>query len=103
MKAQLKKHLDLIQQHRDTLRKTYNVRRIGIFGSVARGEATRSSDIDVLVELSKPMGFFRFIQLENHLAKLLNKKVDLVTRNALKPAIKKNILHDVVYAEETER
>jgi len=98
MSKELKKHLRIINKNFATLQHSYNVKKIGVFGSVARGESTSRSDIDILVELRKPMGFFRFIQLEDHLSELLNKKVDLVTRNALKSATKKSILHDVVYA-----
>ncbi len=98
MSKELKKSLNIINKNFKALQQSYNVKKIGVFGSVARGESTPKSDVDILVELYKPMGFFRFIQLEDHLSELLNKKVDLVTRNALKPSTKKNILHDIVYA-----
>ena len=70
---------------------------MGIFGSSARGEAKRGSDIDVLVEFKQPIGFFEFVELENFLSKILRKKVDLVSKKALKPAIKKDILKETQY------
>lgn len=81
----------------DFLRDTYGVDELGVFGSVARGDNTEKSDIDILVTLSRPMGYFEFIDLEEYLAKLLGKKVDLVTKKALKPAIKDDILQQVTY------
>lgn len=79
------------------LRQKYHVKRLGIFGSYARGEERRGSDIDIMVEFSQPVGFFTFVRLEGHLGRLLHKKVDLVTKKALKPAIKKAILKELKY------
>ncbi len=92
--AQIKENLN---KEREYLENTYNVEDLGVFGSVARGDNTDASDIDVLVKFAKPVGMFKFIELEDYLSKLLGKKVDLVTNKALKPAIKDNILQEVVY------
>jgi hypothetical protein len=51
--------------------KEYSVKKIGLFGSVARNEQTRQSDIDLLVEFSKPVGFVTFMRLENFLSEQL--------------------------------
>jgi uncharacterized protein len=59
--------------------KEFSVKNIGVFGSVARDEQTDQSDIDLLVEFSKPVGFIMFIRLENFLSEHLGKKVNLVT------------------------
>lgn len=80
-----------------TLRQSYGVKRIGVFGSVVRGEQQPESDIDLLVEFVEPVDLFKFIELENQLSELLNAKVDLVTPNALKPAIGERILSEVRY------
>ena len=96
MSKDLKTYIKIINSHRDYLRENYNVKDIGIFGSVARGEKN-PNDIDILVELSKPMGFFKFLDLEDYLKKILKKKVDLVTKPALKSIIKKSILKETVY------
>ncbi len=79
------------------LQDQYEVETIGVFGSVSRREEKKSSDIDILVEFSKPPGFFKFIELEEFLSKLIGGKVDLVTKKALKPIIKDEILKEVIY------
>ncbi|MFH1707445.1 MAG: nucleotidyltransferase family protein [Planctomycetota bacterium] len=76
-------------------REEYGLVSIGIFGSQARGDAGRSSDVDILVEFARPIGMFRFLELEERLSDLLNAKVDLVTRKALKPNIGRRILAEV--------
>lgn len=86
-----------INQHLGLLKDNYHVKNIGVFGSAARGQATSSSDIDILVEFSEPIGFFKFINLEEYLSSILGKEVDLVSKNALKPAIKDEILREVIY------
>jgi len=88
---------EILLAHRQELRKKYGVKEIGIFGSYARKENRKDSDIDILVEIEKPMGFFTFIKLERYLSELLGAKVDLVTKNALKPYIGQRILAEVIY------
>lgn len=73
------------------------LRDLEFFGSVARGDSGDDSDIDMLVEFKSPVGFFDFIRLENYLTKSLGRKVDLVTKKALKPLIRDDILNDVIY------
>lgn len=97
MENDSKKYLNIFNEKRSILRDRYRVKEIGIFGSVARGEQTAASDVDVLVEFFEPIGFFKFLDLENFLASMLNKKVDLVTKKALKPIVKDQILKDTVY------
>jgi predicted nucleotidyltransferase len=80
------------------LREKFSVKTIGLFGSYARSEQTEESDIDLLVEFDKPVGFFKFIELEDHLSEKLGAKVDLVTPDALKPIIKPYVMEEVVYA-----
>ncbi|MFV9629836.1 MAG: nucleotidyltransferase family protein [Methanosarcinales archaeon] len=90
--------LDKLIEEQPLLKKEYKVKTIGIFGSYARDEQTETSDIDVLVEFEGPVGFFKFMKLEDHLSEKLGVKVDLVTPDALKPLIKSNILQETVYA-----
>ncbi|MBI2601168.1 nucleotidyltransferase family protein [Candidatus Daviesbacteria bacterium] len=97
MRTDVKQIKNIINKHIDFLRNTYNVKDIGVFGSVARGQNTQSSDVDVLVEFSEPLGFFKFIELEEFLSKIIGKKVDLVTKKALKPAIRQEVLQEVTY------
>ena len=87
----------IIQLHKPELAEKYGVAEIGIFGSVVRGEARDDSDVDVLVEFNRPTGFVAFMDLLYFLEDLFGAKVDLVTRNALKPRIGKRILDEVLY------
>ena len=89
---------DILQQHKDELRKKYDVAEIGIFGSYARGEPKENSDIDILVEFlaSSKMSLLEFIGLEIYLGELLGAKVDLVEKKALKQRIGKRILAELV-------
>jgi hypothetical protein len=101
MKAKTTKSIQKIKRillsHKQDLSDKYGVREIGVFGSYVRSEHRKNSDIDILVELEKPMGFFKFIRLERYLSELLGAKVDLVTKNALKPYIGQRILAEVIY------
>jgi len=65
--------------------------------NVIRDEHNKESDVDILVEFSKPVGFFKFIDLEDYLSNILKRKVDLVTNKSLKPAIKDQILKELIY------
>ena len=79
------------------LKKKYAVKEIGIFGSCARGEQNETSDLDILIELEKPVGIVKFLKLEKHLSLLLEAKVEVVTKKALKPYIGRQILQEVNY------
>lgn len=97
MQTDINKIKDILEGYSDVLKSTYGVSELGIFGSVAKKQNTNLSDIDILVGFSKPVGFFKFIELEDYLSRILGNKVDLVTRNALKPIIKEEVLKEVIY------
>lgn len=84
-----------MQARRDELAANYGVTEIGIFGSYVRGDASVHSDIDILVSFDRPVGFFKFLELEDRLSQWLGVRVDLVTRAALKPHIGRHILSEV--------
>jgi len=86
-----------IQLHKEELHREFGIREIGIFGSYVRGEQADASDIDILIELEKPVGFVKFLTIEEKISGLLGLKVDLVTRKALKPYIGHRILKEVYY------
>jgi predicted nucleotidyltransferase len=86
----------VLRAHLPELRERYGVRSLGIFGSYVRGEQRRRSDLDVLVEFDRAPTFFEFIDLEDRLSDLLGITVDLVMKSALKPAIGRHILAEVV-------
>ena len=89
-----------LQEHKQDLKDEYGVTAVGVFGSYVRGEQTEQSDVDILVEFSHPnnIDLFDFIELEEFLSKQLGIKVDLVTKSALKPLIKDQILKETIYA-----
>ena len=78
------------------LQKEYSIRQIGLFGSYADNTQTDESDIDILVELEKPIGW-KFFSLELYLEKVFNQKIDLVTKKALKEQIKDKVIDNVKY------
>jgi uncharacterized protein len=88
---------NILSAHRGELASQYKVKKIGVFGSVIGGRQKKNSDIDILVEFSKTPDFFEFMELEEYLAGILQSKIDLVTKGALKPYIGKRILEEVVY------
>lgn len=77
--------------------KKYGVRKLGIFGSVARGEASPDSDVDFLVELEKET-FRAYMGLKFYLEDLLGRKVDLVLPETIKPSLRDSIMDEVKYA-----
>jgi len=68
---------------------------IGIFGSMARGEATDKSDIDLLVKFSKRKSLLALVKLERELSTILGRKVDLLTEAAISPYLRERIMHDL--------
>lgn len=88
---------ELIQKHKEEFRKQYGLKEIGIFGSYLTGEQGTESDLDILIELEKPIGFVKFMRLERALSELLEIQVEMVTKKALKPHIGKRILQEVRY------
>lgn len=88
-----------LTQLKPKLQEDYHVTQLGIFGSYVRGEQTDSSDVDILVEFDSAFqfGLVTFCALESQLSDSLDKKVDLVMKDALKPYIGQKILQEVVY------
>lgn len=89
--------LSSLKKLKGEVSREYSVKTIGVFGSVARSEETEESDIDLLVEFSKPVGFVTFMRLENFLSERLGARVDLVTADSLKPVIRHDVLAEVIY------
>src|SRR5712671_6713364 len=78
------------------LKRRWPIRSLAIFGSVARGNPGDKSDLDILVEFERPLGLSEFLALEDALSALVDRRVDLVTRDALKPHIDSRVLEDAV-------
>ena len=87
----------ILKAHKEELYKKYSVIKIGVFGSLVRGEQKKRSDIDILGAFEKIPDLLQFINLERYLSKLLKKKVDLVRKEAIRPELKSVILSEVVY------
>ncbi len=88
---------EVIEKNKPKLASRYGIRRIGVFGSFARGEQCTRSDVDILVEFDEVPGLLQFVRIEEHLRRLLGRKVDLVRKEALRPELKEHILREVVY------
>ena len=91
--SEIKKSLGLLKPK---LADEFAVEQIGIFGSYARNEQNEDSDIDVLVDFSRPVGF-EFFRLQRFLEKQLGHKIDLATRAMLKQKLKDSILNETTF------
>lgn len=91
--SQIKK---ILQKHHEDL-KSHRVKALFVFGSVARDEAKKKSDIDVIVEFSSDsIGLFEFADLKIFLESILKAKVDLVTREAIRETMREKIERDSI-------
>lgn len=92
--------LKLLRNKRSYLSTEFNVKKIGIFGSYAKGSPRESSDIDIIVEFHGPVGF-KFMELTEYLESLLGKKVDIMTPDGLRgirvPYVARNIKENIIY------
>jgi predicted nucleotidyltransferase len=83
------------EQIRGILNK-YPISKAAVFGSFARGEETKNSDIDLLIEPSKPISLFLILKIERELGLITNRKIDIVEYSAIKRSIKNNILSEAI-------
>ena len=88
--------LNKLRELKPFLKREYSVKEIGLFGSFASDSAKDDSDIDLLIELEKPIGW-KFFSLEIYLEQIFGRKIDLVTKNALREKLKEDILNKVNY------
>ena len=90
--------IKILQNEKQEILGKYGVRLLGIFGSYVRNEQTSESDIDILVEILKPVkiGLYDYIKIIHELSQKLNIKVNFANKNKLKPHIGKYILKEVV-------
>lgn len=89
--------LSILKRRRQKLKK-FGVRSLSIYGSIARGQARKTSDVDILVDLEKPVGLFEFARLKLYLEEVLGREVDLVTPQALRPELRETILQEAIRA-----
>ena len=89
----------LLRQHEPILKERFGVRKIGVFGSFARGEDRPDSDVDLLVVFRKGQKTFdHYMDCKLYLEELFGRKVDLVMKDVIKRELKKPILSEVIYA-----
>lgn len=86
----------ILTQLKPELRQKYFVNSIGLFGSIVRDDFTDQSDIDIIVDFSRPVGI-EFIDLANYIESKLSKKVDLVSRKGVKPKYYHQIESEIIY------
>ena len=89
---------DLLLQ-RDEIKRIadrHGARRVAVFGSLARGEATDASDIDFLIDLDEDRSLLDRIALKHELEDLLGRRVDVINRESLDPMIREQILRERV-------
>ena len=86
----------ILTQLKPELTAKYNVSSIGLFGSVVRDDFSPSSDVDIIVDFSKPIGI-EFVDLADFIEKKLNKNVDLVSKNGVKQKYYHSIESEIIY------
>ncbi len=91
-----KEVLNKLQENQEAIHK-YGVRRLGLFGSCARGECAETSDLDFVVEFDKK-SFDHYMELKTFLEELFACKVDLVLADTIKPRLRTTILKEAVHA-----
>ncbi len=89
--------LAILKQQKRQLRK-FGVRSMSLFGSIARNQARKRSDVDLLVAFERPVGLFEFVRLQLYLEELLGRKVDLVTPEALRKELREHIMQEAIRA-----
>jgi predicted nucleotidyltransferase len=85
---------EILREKYPYLNSEYGVKRLGLFGSYAKGEQTEDSDVDIVAEFEKPIGL-KFIELAEYIEKILGKEADILTREGLKQITAKKIIRDI--------
>ena len=88
--------LQILKQKNAELERKFGVKSLLLFGSVARNEATSTSDVDLLVEFNRPVGYFGLFALQDYLEKLLGCRVDIGTPESLKPYIRERVMGELL-------
>lgn len=91
--------IDYLKDKKQLLHEQFGISKIGLFGSYARGESTKNSDIDIIYEIEKNKKFsmFAYLKLSQFLEENLQTKVDLVREATIKESLKNYIAKDVIY------
>ena len=86
----------IIKELKPELEKKFHVSSIGVFGSVARNDYSKNSDVDIIVDFSQPIGI-EFIDLADLLEEKFHEQVDLVSKKGIKPQYFSSIENEIVY------
>jgi len=97
-KMKLEEIVIILKENEEVLKQKFKIKSIGIFGSVTRGEQKETSDIDIIVEFSEPVGW-EIVDLKEFLEELFGVNVDVVTKSAAmrKPLLWESIKEEIVY------
>ena len=91
--------LRILREHENVMIERFGVKKVGVFGSFAKGEEHRGSDVDILVEFKEGQKTFgNYMELKFYLEELFGREVDLVIETAIKPRLRGQILKEAVYA-----
>ena len=88
---------ELIERHRPELKRQFHVERIGVFGSYARGDQKKRSDVDFLVTFDETISLFTLSGLYIYLQEQMGRNIDVVPFNSLRPELRKYVLKDLIY------
>ncbi|MBM3246182.1 MAG: nucleotidyltransferase family protein [Candidatus Omnitrophica bacterium] len=89
-----KKIIKILQKESPKLKKDFGIKKIALFGSFANNTQRKNSDVDIIVELERPIGL-KFFDLAEYLEKALNKKIDILTVDALKAIRIKKVIRSI--------
>ncbi len=95
-------NIQQIKQLCEPVFRRFRIKRAGVFGSYARGEQRKDSDVDLLVEMDLSYDLLDFIKFKRELENSLSRKVDVVEYSAIKPVIRQNILNSEVVIYEPQ-
>jgi len=96
MNKKIDKIIMKLRENKPVLEEKYGVKKLEVFGSYIRGEQKKGSDLDVLVDFSKTIDLFKYIELEEFMSKKIGVKVDPVMKDTLKPRIKDRVLKEAI-------
>lgn len=88
--------LRVLHEHNEELREKYAVQSLSLFGSVARDEAHPDSDVDLLVEFTRPVGLFGLAAVQEYLETLFGCKVDIGTPHSLRPELRERVFQEII-------
>ncbi len=89
--------LEILRRSQEELRRDFGVESMALFGSAARGDAGPSSDVDILVDVQRPISLFRLVALQLRLEELLEvPRVDVVLRDSIFPPLRERILAEAL-------